>query len=390
MASSSTNVSPIDGHLRQLTIYSVDTDSLTSSLLRWDAFHFAPVARTGYVYEYQWAFLPGVPVVSNLLAYAFKTVSGSAESISWVDVLRAGGLAALFCDSTHTLYHLTLQIIGSPSIAYLTALLSLLPSSPATLRYAGYSEPFFTYLSYKGMLHCAQRRWLAASCYFALAAAFRSNGIFLGGFVLWGIIIEPFLRGRRPRPVQILYAIVLTALIFAPFISYQFVAYRTFCTPDTPDGRPSWCESTIPSIYAYVQSRYWNNGFLRYWTPSQLPNILLASPVLALLFTYSLTYLTHFVSLITHRKPTSPASTHPFFRPSLAPHAIHALILASVYLFASHTQIALRQAASMPLIYWAAAWLVSERPWWGRLWVGWCVIWGALSIVLWTVFLPPA
>lgn len=132
---------------------------------------------------------------------------------------------------------------------------------------------------------------------------------------------------------------------------------------------------------------------MRYWTPQQIPNFLLGAPPLILLFVFTLRYvrlallprLCDFLS-----PPTSTTTKSPFLPPSIAPHVIHALILSLLLLFASHTQIVLRGAASMPLTYWAAAWLLVERPAWGRWWVGWSVIWGAVSCVLWGVFLPPA
>ncbi|THH12498.1 hypothetical protein EW146_g7639 [Bondarzewia mesenterica] len=334
---------------------------LTSSLLRWDAFHFAQIAKEGYVYEQQWAFLPEGPP-------------------GWIDILQGGGLAALVCDSTLTLYRLSLLHLQSPSLALIASLLSLLPSSPAILHFAGYSEPFFTFLSYKGMLSCARQQWFSAACYFMLASIFRSNGILLGGFLLYGLIVQSFLRGKIPSR-------------FAPFIFHQYTAYYIFCNPCEPNViPPSWCTKKIPSIYTHVQSHYWNVGFLRYWTISQSPNILLASPVLALLFTFSITHLINAVPPLFHASKLGvivPSS--PFFTESLIPHAIHAIVLSSALLFASHTQIALRLAASMPITYWAAAWLITERPWWGRMWIAWSVVWGAaISVVLWAVFLPPA
>ena len=35
--------------------------TLASAVLRWDAFHFAHIARDGYVYEHEWAFFPAAP-----------------------------------------------------------------------------------------------------------------------------------------------------------------------------------------------------------------------------------------------------------------------------------------------------------------------------------------
>jgi len=149
-------------------------------------------------------------------ADALRFVRGSHEALTWDNLLQGGILASLSCDSSLTLYHLTLHHLGSPSLALMASLLSLAPSSPVTLRFASYAEPFFTYLSYKGncqrltkcslgltdregMLCCARSQWLAASILFALAGAFRSNGILLSGFILWGLMIQPILDGKRVR-----------------------------------------------------------------------------------------------------------------------------------------------------------------------------------------------
>ena len=64
--------------------------------------------------------------------------------------LQGGALAVLTVDSATTLYLLTLHHFKSCNIALIVSVLSLIPSSPAVLRFASYSEPFFTYLSYQG------------------------------------------------------------------------------------------------------------------------------------------------------------------------------------------------------------------------------------------------
>jgi hypothetical protein len=114
----------------------------TSSLLRWDVFHLGLVAE-GRVYEHQWAFFPGVP---NFI----KFLGRIAPSDDWATLMQGGILLAMASDSTLVLYELSLCHLKSPSLSFLSALLSLLPSSPATLRHAAYSEPFFTWASYRG------------------------------------------------------------------------------------------------------------------------------------------------------------------------------------------------------------------------------------------------
>ena len=117
----------------------------TSSLLRWDVFHFGLVAE-GRVYEHQWAFFPGAP---NFM----KFLRQIAPNDNWATLMQGGILLAIACDSTLVLYKLSLHHLKSPSLSFLSAMLSLLPSSPATLRHASYSEPFFTWASYKGYIY---------------------------------------------------------------------------------------------------------------------------------------------------------------------------------------------------------------------------------------------
>ncbi len=127
--------------------------TLASAVLRWDAFHFAHIAREGYLYEHEWAFFPAAPSImrslGGLLRSWIPTVSNSPLEVE--DVLVGGMLGSMLSvHSVLVLYDLTLELLGSPNVALLAALLSLLPSSPVTLRIAGYSEAIFTWCSYSG------------------------------------------------------------------------------------------------------------------------------------------------------------------------------------------------------------------------------------------------
>jgi phosphatidylinositol glycan class V len=413
--------------------------SLVDPLLRWDTFQFGPIALDGYVYEHNWAFFPGTPLVmrySGLIVEFFRGTGKEATAVSWESMLFGSALAVLLTfGATSTLYRLSVYHLRTPQLAFVASLLSLIPTSPATLYLAPYAEPFFTYLSYKGslpssttplaltmfsgMLYCAQRMWFRATICFVLAACFRSNGLLLGGFLLWGVVVQPSLkqhhvRGGCPREIIILLiqtqvqfrallqGIIFTLAVAAPSILHQYVAHRIFCR-ETTHPRPVWCKNSIPSVYNHVQSKYWNVGFLRYWTPSQIPNFFLAAPVLALLFSFSAYHLGSALPLMiedasallfgkpTPGRPRAASQTHtPFLNNSITPHAVHAAIIGAVLLFAAHVQIVLRFAVSLPLVSWAGAWLILEHPTWGRCWVTYIVLWGTASVVLWSAFLPPA
>ncbi|KAF8502085.1 glycosyltransferase family 76 protein [Russula emetica] len=353
--------------------------SFTSSLFRWDAFHFTAIANDGYSHEHHWAFFPGVPILlraADRLPALFLDV---ATPLSWLALLNT----AVAIPTTRAIYHLTLIHFRSPSFALLTALLSLLPASPATLYFAPYAEPIFTFLSYQGMLACARVHYGRASLYFATAAAFRSNGVLLALYVPWSLLIDPLLLSSRlPRPSVALRACLYALLPLLPSLIHQLNAYRIFClaTTATNPSRPPWCNNLIPSIYTHVQRTYWRVGFLSYWTPAQLPNIALALPLLLPLLLYSVS---HISSLIGGKSGgLRPVTT--------TAHAVHATILGVTLLTNAHTQIALRLLSALPSTYWSVATLLIERPRWGKAYVVWAVLWGAASTILWATFLPPA
>jgi len=119
------------------------TSARFPALQRWDTLHFLGIAQRGYAYEHNWAFLPGAPFVIR----AFGRIFGATDAAT---LALLGSLAALCCSTARDLYDLTLQLTASPGVAALASALSLVPMSPATLLFAPYTEPFFTFLSYKG------------------------------------------------------------------------------------------------------------------------------------------------------------------------------------------------------------------------------------------------
>lgn len=175
-------------------------------------------------------------------------------------------------------------------------------------------------------------------------------------------------------------------------------------------------------------------GLFRYWTLLQIPNFILAAPLLALSFFASYHYYTcDLHTVVTSTLPFLPPSFRPaksrstsqsnraFFSPTLLPFIHLHTALTLILLVASHVQIILRVSATNPVIFWYASDLISSvdpsapgapgehiknrkdeedvesnrermlvRQRWGKRWIKYCLIWGGISLILWAGYYPPA
>ncbi|KAH8828488.1 glycosyltransferase family 76 protein [Flagelloscypha sp. PMI_526] len=307
-------------------------------LLRWDAFHFLHMAQNDALstqYEYEWAFFPGPPLTMRIGAAFLRPLVPHPEESEASLLLLGGSLVTAIFEiwSIIVLHKLTKSLFsGSASMASLTVQLAFLPSSPAVLSMAPYSEPIFTFFAYTGMLSIVNDQIFFASLAFTVAGLFRANGVFLAGFIIWHLLIQPLLSHRRlPHFFILSKAAIYTAIPFIPFVYHHAVAFAVFCNTHAAIA-PEWCSRRFPLIYPYVQAKYWNSGFLLYWTPQQIPNFIIAAPPLVVLVLYSKHVITNFLS---ERSKASRPRPHPH----LLPQALYTLFVAFILIFASHTQI---------------------------------------------------
>ena len=145
-------------------------------------------------------------------------------------------------------------------------------------------------------------------------------------------------------------------------------------------------------------------GFLNYWTISNIPLFILATPMLSILVCSSVWVLRCYSSpeMSADEKKGGSAEIHPPLRinPAIALRlAIPQIILATLALTTYHVQIITRLSSGYPVWYWWLASLILENRYtslMGKKWSTaciiskWMVIYAIVQGGLFASFLPPA
>lgn len=314
-----------------------------SRLVIWDSVFFVTSAERGHLYEHEWAFSW---TWARLLAL-FGSREGAATAAIAASCL-SHFLAALM------LQKLTNAVFRDKRLADTAALMYVL--SPAGIfMVAGYTESTFALLSFTGLYLRQKSMYPAAGLVLGASCLLRGNGL------LWGL---PFLFDLFGALKRVQWAksaqIVLGGSLVAFFFLYtQYLPWQQFCPQ-----RGEWCAKSLPSIYGYVQKRYWNVGFLNYWTPNNIPNFLFAAPVLGLMY--------------------QGMSWKPALRPFYAVHAVMGLSCLLMW----HVQIITRISTCLPTLYWYLAQLAQGYN--GDRVFRYIFVWITFQVVMWGAYLPPA
>ncbi|CAN6696748.1 unnamed protein product [Malus baccata var. baccata] len=260
--------------------------AIESSIV-WDSVYFVRIAECGYEYEQTYAFFPLLPLCMSFLS---RTVLAPlVPVIGQRAVLGLSGYVINnigFVFAAVYLYRLSVVILKDQEAAVRASILFCF--NPASIFYSSiYSETMFALFSVGGLYHLISGKHVIAVLWFALSGFSRSNGVLNAGYFCFQTMHQAYdAVFLRKRPFLALQAVVGGALrcicIFVPFIAFQAYGYNNLCLGHLPSDMRPWCNARVPLLYNYIQSHYWGVGFLRYFQVKQLPNFLLASPILSL------------------------------------------------------------------------------------------------------------
>eukprot|EP01018_Ginkgo_biloba_P031801 Gb_15854 [translate_table: standard] len=254
----------------------------------WDGVYYVRIAQCGYEYEQTYAFLPFLPLCMRLLS---KTVFAPLRSVlGYRAVLALSGYVlnnTAFVLAAIYLYKLSILVLKESRAALRTT--ALFCFNPASIFYSSiYSESLFSLLSFAGIYYLISGVNWKAMLFFAVSSAVRSNGVINAGFFLFQAMHRAydafFQQNQILLSLQVLIIACLQSVcVFVPFFLFQLYGFLNICLGgSSSEGSRPWCRANVPYLYGFIQSHYWEVGFLRYFQLKQLPNFLLASPMLLL------------------------------------------------------------------------------------------------------------
>ncbi|QLQ80361.1 hypothetical protein HG537_0D03620 [Torulaspora globosa] len=373
-----------------------------NKLLSWDAVFFLKgmTLKDGNSrFEHELAFSP---LWASMVKYL-------ANTDDVYETLKIGVLVEniLFYSSSIVLYYLTRVIFSENNkkqfygkrLAKITTNLFIFTSASGFLT-GIYSEPLSFALTFIGILlheksisttipngiDCVWSRWplyLLSAIFFGLATINRANCVLLG--IYYVVDLLQLILERRLLKALFFPFLAGTTMLIACLYQHYSLPYRAFCPQ-----RGEWCTTrlfdglpfTTMSFYGFIQSRYWNCGFLKYWTLNNIPNFLIAMPNFVVMF-YSTIYFTRI---------------YPSFRVRPLVFITQALLI-MIALFA-HVQIINRISSFIPLHLWYLADRLLRKSFNDQHTVGddkivkgyiyWLAFWIPLQTVLFACFLPPA
>ncbi|XP_028752518.1 GPI mannosyltransferase 2 isoform X2 [Neltuma alba] len=243
----------------------------------WDSVYFVRIAQCGYEYEQSYAFLPLLPICISFLS---RTVFAPLiPLIGERAVLAVCGYLitnVAFVVAALYFYKLSVSILKDPEVSLVASILFCF--NPASIFYSSiYTESLYAFLSFGGLYHLISGGNSLAVVFLALSGLARSNGVLNAGYFCYQTMHLAYDAVFQKRQA-------CSACIFAPFIAFQAYGYHNMCVGRSHDELRPWCKARVPLLYNYIQSHYWGVGFLRYFQLKQLPNFLLASPILFLAF----------------------------------------------------------------------------------------------------------
>lgn len=358
-------------------------NALLGGLHRWDAQYFLHISEHGYSYENTLAFFPLFPFIIKILT---SVLGGNSSLLTYRELSLVIAVllnVVFFVFAAKALYKLSNMVLGNKKKSELAVILFCF--NPASIFFtAPYTESLYAWLSFAVMAQCIDDiNSILITVPLSLSILCRSNGMLNIGFLLFFYMRRILSQNSFHNIICIgskLFSILIIIIFhygiaqvysyylfcfeqkfsFPPHVKVYAAAHNLVLAGNKTAESSPWCSNYLPLSYSYVQSHYWNVGFMKYYELKQLPNFLLALPAIYLVVSNSCKYIHDNWDFcarlgLFRLNKKQVKSMRNYDRLAFA-FVAHALFLALFSVFFVHVQVTTRMlASSSPVLYWFAA-----------------------------------
>ncbi|CAK9438517.1 uncharacterized protein LODBEIA_P27410 [Lodderomyces beijingensis] len=347
---------------------------ILNKLAAWDAVYFNDLFVNGISYEHQFVFCPAwIKLVEILVPSRASYYQAQLWSTLISNLCHLASCIMLYLVTTDVFrndkviaHRVALMMIISPAGIFLTANYSENLSNLLTITaiYCYYlSMDFQDIRTRSNQSIKSVALYIMSGVLIALNYTVRANGLLMGVIYVFDLYHFLILDSNFSES---LVTIFTGSLLAATLLAQNMYHYFLFCPQ-----RQGWCNHTVPSLFRFAQSHYWNNGFLAYWSRNNIPNFLLAGPVIA----WNIFSIKQIYNILPQYKKLASITAINF-------------ILTVLAIFFLNVQIVNRVTSFSPLLYWVAA--LNYQRWWFKYVLSYLVAWNLLQTGLFAAFLPPA
>ena len=368
--------------------------------VHWDGIHFLSIAESGYTHDKLTAFMPLWPLILRFAA--------QIPPISLVPICSTVKLAIVAVISANTCFIISVVVFYYLSqrllplrIAYIAAVLYVF-SPAAVFVSVGYTEALYSLITLTALTLYEYQYQTLAALIFAFSVLTRTNGLLYCAFYLLRALMTIRHALQTPRSYKSAFVyisaiigptILHIIIIITPYICFSSYIISHFCSRDDNNQttKPTYCHDKLPTIYAYVQSEYWNVGLLSYFTVKQIPNFLLAAPMI-ISVSFALTLYGR------NRWQTYMKSDHWSENNAMDAYVCHLAISLVVCVCLVHIQVTTRILAMLPALYWTIALMADQNSndrgmsssshLISLVWSYWWTIYATVGSILFAMFLP--
>lgn len=357
---------------------------LLGGFRRWDAEYFLHISEHGYSYENVLAFFPLYPLCIKLLRFGLINVTPflSVRALSLLIGIIINVI--FFAKAANALYELARKVLRDQRKAEVATVLFCF--NPASIFFAApYSESLYSWLSFSLMLKCFEDiNSVLIIVPLSLSILCRSNGLINIGFVAYYGLKKMFSQSTVLSFITIFLKVISILVIIAfhfglmqVYNYYLFCLKKNFSFPEfikefavkndlvlagnrTSESISPWCSSNFPISYSYVQDYYWDVGFLKYFEVKQIPNFLLALPIVLIILVNSFKFFRRNQAYclrlgIFNLKPSVLRATHIADQNQFV-FVAHAIAMTIFCVLCIHVQVTTRiLCSSNPMIYFFSA-----------------------------------